>query len=72
MKTTKDRIVMEPVRASVLLTISQVADILHCSLSHIYAMRNAGTFPQPIRLGTKSVRWEKSDIDAFISNRKGE
>ncbi|MDP2821698.1 MAG: AlpA family transcriptional regulator [Sulfuritalea sp.] len=39
------------------------------SRSSIYAGIKAGTFPKPIQLGTQSVGWLESEIDAWLRER---
>ena len=39
------------------------------SRSTIYQRMQDGTFPKPISLGTKSVGWLASEIDAWIAER---
>jgi len=37
--------------------------------SAIYLRLTNGTFPKPIRLGPRSVRWIASEVDAWIAER---
>jgi prophage regulatory protein len=39
------------------------------SRASIYAYMNAGTFPRPLRIGTKAVAWNEADIDAWLASR---
>ncbi|WP_431226860.1 helix-turn-helix transcriptional regulator [Burkholderia contaminans] len=41
------------------------------SRSSIYARMKAGTFPQSVRLGARSVAWRRTDIDAWIADPAG-
>ncbi|KVX93098.1 MULTISPECIES: helix-turn-helix transcriptional regulator [Burkholderia] len=36
--------------------------------SSIYAKMRAGTFPQNVRIGARSVAWRRADIDAWIAD----
>lgn len=36
--------------------------------SSIYADMAAGTFPTPVRLGTRGVAWKESEIDAWVNS----
>ena len=35
----------------------------------LYKMMNQGTFPRPLRIGTRAVRWPESEIEEWISTR---
>ncbi|WP_232222319.1 helix-turn-helix transcriptional regulator [Thioalkalivibrio paradoxus] len=35
----------------------------------IYAAMAAGTFPRPVRIGSRAVAWRSSDIAAWIATR---
>ena len=39
------------------------------SRSRIYADIEAGTFPKPIKLSARAVRWIESEIDAWIDSK---
>ncbi|AOJ38490.1 AlpA family transcriptional regulator [Burkholderia lata] len=41
------------------------------SRSTIYARMKAGTFPQSVRLGVRSVAWRRADVDAWIADPAG-
>ncbi|WP_244135889.1 helix-turn-helix transcriptional regulator [Burkholderia vietnamiensis] len=41
------------------------------SRSTIYARMKAGTFPQSVRLGARSVAWRRADVDAWIADPAG-
>lgn len=51
-----------------LLTLQQVIDIVGQSKSTIYRGIGAGTFPKPLRLGSRMVRWLSDDIHTYISH----
>lgn len=38
----------------------------------IYAAMKAGTFPRPIKIGPRSVRWVLGDVQAWIEARIAE
>jgi len=40
-------------------------------LSHstIWIMRNAGEFPQPVKLGPRALGWVEHEIDAWLEKR---
>ena len=42
------------------------------SRSEIYRRVNAGTFPQPVKLGERASAWNSAEIDAWIAERIAE
>lgn len=52
-----------------LLKRSQVAAMVGLERSAIYAKLRAHQFPQPIRLGPKSVRWIEEEVRQWIENK---
>ena len=49
------------------LRLEEVCELVGLARSTIYAKMSAGAFPHPIRLGTRSVGWRLSDIDAWLA-----
>ena len=49
-----------------LLRRRDVERIAALSRSTIYAQMKQGTFPAPIRIGGRAVRWRKSDINLWL------
>ncbi|MEM5387903.1 AlpA family phage regulatory protein [Paraburkholderia phymatum] len=41
------------------------------SRSTIYQRIKAGTFPEPVHLGARSVGWRVADIEAFLASPAG-
>jgi prophage regulatory protein len=37
--------------------------------STIYRMLDAGTFPKPLRIGARCVRWKRSEIEQWKATR---
>ena len=37
--------------------------------STLYRMMRDGDFPEPLRIGTRAVRWRESEVEAFIAAR---
>ena len=35
----------------------------------IYRKMREGTFPEPVKVGARAVRWPESDIDAWLATR---
>ena len=50
-----------------ILRIEEVTELVGLARSTIYAKVSAGSFPPPIRLGSRSVGWRLSDIDAWLA-----
>lgn len=50
-----------------LVTASEVAQLLHVSTRTLWRLRSAGTLPSPVRLGG-AVRWLLTDIETWIAN----
>jgi predicted DNA-binding transcriptional regulator AlpA len=49
-----------------LLTVEQVAQLLHCSVSNLSKWRLIGRGPRFVRIGV-NVRYRPADIKAFIA-----
>jgi prophage regulatory protein len=47
----------------------KVEELTSLSKSSLYRLMSDGIFPKPIRLGSKSVAWLKSDVEAWIGDR---
>ncbi len=58
---------MTPTVNDRLLRRTQVEEITGFSVATIYRRVKAGTFPEPIRLGERTVRWLQSDLDAWLA-----
>ena len=50
-----------------LLALKQVTNRVSLSKSSIYRKMESGTFPKPVSLGGKTVRWLVVDIDEWVS-----
>jgi len=51
-----------------LLKLPEVLTALPVSRSSWYAGMRSGLYPQPVKLGAKSVAWKRSDIDRLIES----
>ena len=51
---------------AVLLDVQAVADVLSCSVRHVYRLSDRGKMPRPLRLGAL-VRWDRSAVESWIS-----
>ena len=54
---------------STILRLPTVKARTGLSRSGIYIRMAEGTFPQPIRLGARSVGWLESDVEGWIAQR---
>jgi excisionase family DNA binding protein len=51
--------------AAQLLDVKAVAELLGCSVRHVYRLSDAGRMPAPVKLGSL-VRWSASAIREWI------
>lgn len=51
-----------------LLNLQTVLGIVPLKKSAIYDRIKKGTFPNPVRLGTRSIAFHESEINEWISN----
>jgi excisionase family DNA binding protein len=49
-----------------LLDVEQVAELLNCSVRHVYRLVDSGKMPRPVRLGTL-CRWPHEAIEKWIA-----
>lgn len=49
-----------------ILRRDDVLAILGISPATLHRWRNAGRFPEPIRLGPRTVAWRRADLEAWI------
>ena len=56
---------------SMLLTLRQVCEMTKMSKSTIYRKVAEGTFPRAIRLGPRTVRWRRWEVEGWIASRPG-
>ena len=52
-----------------LLTCGQVQDRIGLGTSTIYRLMRRGTFPSPLKIGGKCVRWDADEIEAWLASR---
>lgn len=56
----------EPVmRPGMLIRLTELIELLGVSRSTIYKWVNEGTFPSPVRISERAVRWRTEDIEAW-------
>ena len=53
-----------------LLTCKEITAETGLSRSTIYRLVRDGSFPKPIRIGSRGMRWPESDIRAWLADRK--
>ena len=51
----------------VLFDVKYVAEILQCSVRHVYRLANAGYMPRPVKLGAL-VRWRREELEDWIAD----
>lgn len=54
---------MEPAR---LMTVADVARILTISTREVWRRADSGELPRPVRLGARTRRWLREEIEAVI------
>jgi predicted DNA-binding transcriptional regulator AlpA len=55
-----------------LLTAGEVAWMLSISARMVLVMERAGELPAHVKLGSKTLRWRRRDIEAYLYNLKSE
>lgn len=53
---------VEPGVENELLTVEQMAKILHVCKKSVFEMAKAGRLPRPVKLTPRCVRWRRSDL----------
>ena len=52
-----------------ILREKEVCEYISVTRAVLNTWRREGTFPSPIRLGTKAIGWKRQDIDNWIESR---
>ena len=52
-----------------LLRVAEVLDRIGIGRAQLYRKLDAGEFPEPVRVGKKSVRFLEDDIEQWIASR---
>lgn len=52
-----------------LLKSQEVADLLQIHRNSVWRLVKLNAIPQPIRVGQRSTRWLKTDIETYIANQ---
>jgi len=50
-----------------LMTRQEIEALLVMGRSTLYRLMRSGDFPPPIRIGPRSVRWYRSEVEAHLS-----
>lgn len=53
-----------------LLRVDAVSAMAGLSRSTLFARSAAGTFPQPLRMGTRCTRWRAADVQAWLKAKQ--
>ena len=51
------------------LRLSEVLARCGLSRSSLYRMMRDGSFPEPLKVGVRAVRWRESEIEAWLESR---
>ncbi len=51
------------------LNLKQDLELVPISRSTIYIMIEAGEFPKPKKLGSRSISWAKEDVNSWIKQK---
>ena len=49
---------------------TEVCEMVGLARSSIYRLISAGSFPRPVQVGPKAVRWRLADIRNFMRSRQ--
>ena len=52
-----------------LLERREIEELTGLSCASIYRKMRKGTFPEPIKISDRAVRWKLAEIEAWISSR---
>ena len=60
-----------------LLTVKELADLLGIHERSVWRLAavaegGQGSFPKPLRIGPKTVRWRPADVEAYLGALAGE
>jgi prophage regulatory protein len=53
------------------LRLKKLMEVSGLSRSTIYDLIKNGTFPKPLKLGPRAVGWLQSDVEAWLSEKRG-
>ena len=52
-----------------LLRLDEVKSRCGLSRSSVYRLMRDGAFPEPLKVGLRSVRWPQAEIEAWVASR---
>lgn len=52
-----------------LLQRDEVEQICDCTTSTLYRWVRLGHFPEPIRIGIRSIRWRRAEVEHWLDQR---
>ena len=52
-----------------LMRLEEVLSYTGLSRSELYRQIQEGTFPRPVRVGKRAVRWRESEVEEWIAER---
>jgi len=55
---------------SELLRLKEVCQIVGLARSTIYLAITKGSFPRPVQVGARAVRWRSSDISGWVASKR--
>ena len=58
----------KPAEEQLLLTVKEVASLLHLGERTIWKLNATGEFPAPVRIG-RAVRWDRREIDGWLAEK---
>ena len=50
-----------------LLDVEQVAELLNCSVRHVYRLADSGKMPRPVKIGALN-RWSREIVEGWIAD----
>lgn len=53
----------------VLMTRSEVLEVVPYSMAHIYRMERVGGFPRRVKVGPRRIGWRRREIHAWLAGR---
>lgn len=57
-------------KPAALLTVNEVAHMLTISKREVWRRADSGELPRPLRLGPRTRRWPRDEIEAVITRAK--
>jgi len=54
-----------------LMTIDEIAELMKITTRSVRQRWYDGVIPKPIRIGRRSIRWRRAEVEAFIAAKTG-